>query len=389
MLKGLITLTFGSFSFGITEFVVMGLLPYFSMDFEVSTATAGHTISAYALGVAFGAIFLLFMRGFALKHILIGVVAFHLITNTLSFLSPSFPFLLLSRFLAGMPHGCFFGVSAIVAQRLAKKGKENIAMSIMTLGQTLSNVVGVPAGTMLAHLFSWHAIFFLLILWSIFVLICIIAILPDTGKIKNEGFKSQFRFMKSPAPWLVLATIFLSSSGMFASLTYISPILTKLGGLALVHVSSILILSGSVMVFANIASGNLSDRFSPGFVAIALLLLSVFSMISLSVLGHITLICIICVCVIAGTSFGVTTPEQVLIVHTSKGGEFLGVAAAQMAFNLGNAIGAYIGGIPFTLKLPVSTLPLFGVGFVILAAICIFCFKCKYEGALNLKNQAF
>ena len=192
--------------------------------------------------------------------------------------------------------------------------------------------------------------------------------------------------MKSPAPWLVLATIFLSSSGMFAVLTYISPILTNLGALALVHVSSVLILSGSVMVLANIASGTLSDRFSPGFVAIALLLLLIVLMLSLSFLGHITLICIICVCAIAGCSFGVTTPEQVLIVHTSKGVKFLGVAAAQIAFNLGNAIGAYIGGVPFTLDLPVLTLPLFGIGFVILATLCIFSFKRKYEGMLNLSH---
>lgn len=379
MLRGLIALSFGALSFGIVEFVVMGLLPYFSADFNVSTASAGHTISAYALGVVFGALFLVFMRKFALKHILIGVVALHFLANVLTYFAPDFTLLLACRFIAGLPHGCFFGVGAIVAQRLATKGKGNSAMAIMIVGQTLSNVFGVPLGTMLAHYFSWRAIFLLLVIWSAFVLFCIITFLPDTGKIEDKGFKSQFAFMKSPAPWLVLATIFLGSAGMFAVQTYISPILTDLGGLPLINVSAVLVAAGVAMMVSNILSGHLSDKFSPGSVTAGYFALAFCTMLTLSALGQITALCVICVCLLAAVLFGVSTPEQVLMVRTSKGGELLGVAAGQVGFNFGNAIGAYVGGVPLLMGLPIRTVPLFGIGLIVLAALSIFRFKFKYE----------
>lgn len=379
MIRGLITLAFGALSFGIVEFVVMGLLPYIAADFNVTTAQAGHTISAYALGVVAGAFFMIFMHKLPLKHILFLVIFIHFTAVICTYFAPSFELLLACRVLAGMPHGCFFGVGAIVAQRLATKGKGSSAMAIMIAGQTLSNVFGVPLGTLLANYFSWRAIFFLMMVWSAFVLICVIFMLPSVGKLEDHGFKSQFHFLAHKAPWLVLGMVFFGSAGMFCVQTYISPILTDLGGVELIHVSSVLVASGICMMAANIISGHVADKLSPGTSCAGFFALGATAMVGISLFGSITVLCIICVCAVASVLFGVGTPEQVLLVRTSKGGELLGVAMGQVGFNSGNALGAYAGGFPFMLGLPINTVPLIGLVFLALACICVFIFQKKCD----------
>ena len=150
-IKGLIALAFGTLGLGITEYVAMGLLPYLSADFSVTIAQAGHAISAYALGVAIGAFMIIFMRKLRLKSILLILILIHLFGNALTCVVDNFNYLLISRFIAGLPHGCFFGVGSIIAQRLVKAGKGTSAVAIMTAGMTVANVFGVPLGTALAN----------------------------------------------------------------------------------------------------------------------------------------------------------------------------------------------------------------------------------------------
>lgn len=150
-IKGLIALAFGTLGLGITEYVAMGLLPYLSADFSVTIAQAGHAISAYALGVAIGAFMIIFMRRLRLKSILLILILIHLFGNALTCVVDNFNYLLLSRFIAGLPHGCFFGVGSIIALRLVKAGKGTSAVAIMTAGMTVANVFGVPLGTALAN----------------------------------------------------------------------------------------------------------------------------------------------------------------------------------------------------------------------------------------------
>lgn len=375
MIRGLITLAFGALSFGIVEFVVMGLLPYIAADFAVSTAAAGHTISAYALGVVAGAFFMIFLRRLPLKIIILLTISIHFTANICTYFSPSFELLLLCRVLAGMPHGCFFGVGAIVAQRLATRGHGNSAMAIMIAGQTLSNVFGVPLGTLLSNFFSWRAIFFLMMVWSAFVLLCVILMLPDVGRLEDHGFKKQFAFLRHKAPWLVLGMVFFGSAGIFCVQTYISPLLTEMGGIELIHVSTVLVLAGICMMSSNILSGHLADKFSPGLVTAGFFVTGAVSMTVLALFGAQTFICVLCICLLAAVLFGVSTPEQVLIVRTSTGGELLGVAMGQVGFNFGNALGAWAGGLPFALELPINVVPLTGLAFVALGGLCVFCFQ--------------
>ncbi|MBU3826693.1 MAG: MFS transporter [Candidatus Anaerobiospirillum merdipullorum] len=371
MIRGLIALSFGALSYGITEFVVMGLLPFIAADFMVSTATAGHTISAYALGVVVGAFFMVFLRKMRLKHLLVLVISIHFAANILTYFAPSFNVLILCRLLAGLPHGCFFGVGAIVAQRLATKGKGNSAMAIMIAGQTMSNVFGVPLGTMLANYFSWRAIFALLTIWSAIVLLTTISMLPDTGKLEDKGFWQQFAFLKRVAPWLVLGMIFFGSAGMFCVQTYVSPLLTDLGGLALIHVSVVLAAAGIAMMISNLLSGWLSDKFTPVNTATGYFLVGIAAMIVLVTLGHYLILCVGAILLIAAVLFGVSTPDQVLMVRTSKGGELLGVAMGQVGFNAGNAIGALVGGVPIEKGLTLNYVPAVGLIFMVAACGCV------------------
>ena len=263
-IKGLIALAFGTLSLGVAEFVMMGLLPYIAKDFDVSVATAGHAISAYAFGVMVGALALAFLHKFKLKHIVIALVVVQLVGIVATSFANSFNILLLTRFISGLPHGCFFGVGAIVAQRIATNGKGNSAVAIMVAGMTVANVFGVPLGTALAHSVSWRVVFYLLFFWGLIVLFSVIKWLPDTGKIPPTTFKTQFKFLKTVAPWLVLLATFFGNGGMFCVLSYVSPMLTQFGSLPLSYVSAVMVGIGLSMVFGNLISGHLADKLRSG-----------------------------------------------------------------------------------------------------------------------------
>ena len=156
MKKSLIALSFGTLGLGIAEFVMMAILPYIAADLYISIPTAGHLISAYALGVCAGAPLLTLARKLPLKNILLGLVAVMITGNLLASLAPSYWAMLAARFISGLPHGAYFGVASIVAERLADKGKGSEAVSIMIAGMTIANLFGVPLGTSLSTLLSWR-----------------------------------------------------------------------------------------------------------------------------------------------------------------------------------------------------------------------------------------
>lgn len=159
MKKSLIALAFGTLGLGIAEFVMMGILPDVAKNLHISIATAGHLISAYALGVCVGAPMLILARKFPLKRILMGLVAIVMIGNICASLAPNYWVMLVARFISGLPHGAYFGVASIVAEKLADKGKGSEAVSIMIAGMTIANLFGVPLGTSLSASISWRVDF--------------------------------------------------------------------------------------------------------------------------------------------------------------------------------------------------------------------------------------
>ena len=377
MKKSLIALAFGTLGLGIAEFTMMGILPYVATDLGISIPVAGHFISAYALGVCFGAPMLLLARKRPLKQILLVLMALMIVGNICASMAPNYWVLLLGRFVSGLPHGAYFGVASIVAGKLADKGKSSEAVSIMIAGMTVTNLFGVPLGTSLSHMLSWRVTFLLVGAWGLITLYYIWRWVPQVEGLKDTGFKGQFRFLKKPAPWLILGATALGNGGVFCWYSYITPLLTEVSGFSADSITALMVLAGFGMVVGNLVSGRMSDRYTPGKVGtvvqgmICVILLLIFLLSP-----HPWCSAILMTLCTAGL-FAVSSPEQVLMIRVAPGGEMLGGACVQMAFNLGNAIGAYIGGLALSGGYRYPALA--GVPFALMGFILFLVFYKKFQ----------
>jgi len=377
MKKSLIALAFGTLGLGIAEFTMMGILPYVATDLGISIPVASHFISAYALGVCFGAPMLLLARKRPLKQILLVLMALMIVGNICASMAPNYWVLLLGRFVSGLPHGAYFGVASIVAGKLADKGKSSEAVSIMIAGMTVANLFGVPLGTSLSHTLSWRATFLLVGAWGLITLYYIWRWVPQVEGLKDTGFKGQFRFLKKPAPWLILGATALGNGGVFCWYSYITPLLTEVSGFSADSITALMVLAGFGMVVGNLVSGRMSDRYTPGKVGtvvqgmICVILLLIFLLSP-----HPWCSAILMTLCTAGL-FAVSSPEQVLMIRVAPGGEMLGGACVQMAFNLGNAIGAYIGGLALSGGYRYPALA--GVPFALMGFILFLVFYKKFQ----------
>ena len=379
MKKGLFALALGTFTLGMAEFIIEGILTDVAHDMNVSIPQVGHLISIYALGVCAGAFSLILMHKYRPKNILMFLVSLITIGTVIAAIAPSFGLLLCARFIQGLPHGAFFGTGAIVAVKIAQKGKGTSAVAMMCAGMPFANLIGVPLGTFLSHNISWRVPFVVSIFLGLLTLYMIYRWVPNIEALPNNGMKAQFHFLRNKAPWLIIAATFFGSAGMLSWFSYISPLLQTEGGFSAASISLLMVLAGLGMVIGNLTSGPLSDRFKPGRVtsgylmiaAIALLLTFFFASCDWTVA---MLMFAICICL-----FGVGSPEQYLIVKHSEGGEMLGGCCIQAAFNSGNALGALLGGIPVSLGMGFNYPALIGTPLVLAGAICLWIFHRQYE----------
>ena len=377
MKKSLIALAFGTLGLGIAEFTMMGILPYVATDLGISIPVAGHFISAYALGVCFGAPMLLLARKRPLKQILLVLMALMIVGNICASMAPNYWVLLLGRFVSGLPHGAYFGVASIVAGKLADKGKSSEAVSIMIAGMTVANLFGVPLGTSLSHTLSWRATFLLVGAWGLITLYYIWRWVPQVEGLKDTGFKGQFRFLKKPAPWLILGATSLGNGGVFCWYSYITPLLTEVSGFSADSITALMVLAGFGMVVGNLVSGRMSDRYTPGKVGTVVQgMICVILLLTFLLSPHPWCSAILMTLCTAGL-FAVSSPEQVLMIRVAPGGEMLGGACVQMAFNLGNAIGAYIGGLALSGGYRYPALA--GVPFALMGFILFLVFYKKFQ----------
>ncbi len=379
MKKSLVALAFGTLGLGIAEFVMMGILPDIAADMHISIATAGHLISAYALGVCVGAPVLILARKYPLKHILLGLVVMIMLGNTCAALAPNYWVMLFARFLSGLPHGAYFGVASIVAEKLADKGRGSEAVSIMIAGMTIANLFGVPLGTALSASISWRLTFGLVGFWGILILYFIWRWVPQVEGVPDTGLRGQFRFLKTTAPWLLLGATLLGNGGTFAWYSYITPLLTHEAGFPAHTITFLMILAGFGMVVGNLTGGRLADRYTPGKVAAVAQGMIGLSLLLIFFFAGISWVTVILMCVCTACLFAVSSPQQVLLIRYSKGGEMLGAASAQVAFNLGNAIGAYAGGLPLQAGLDYRYPALVGVPFAVVGCLLLVIFSRKFE----------
>lgn len=196
----------------------------------MSIPFAGNFISAYALGVCVGTLMLVFGRKQPPKRLIVVFMVLALIGNTLSALSTGPAMLIAARFIAGLPHGAFFGTAVLIAKILAAPGREARDISITITGQTLANMLGVPAGTLLAEHLSWRLAFGTLALWAAMTIVLALAWIPFVHPVKDAGMAGQFRFLRKPGPWMILGAVFMGNTGIFCWWSYVSPWLSSVGG---------------------------------------------------------------------------------------------------------------------------------------------------------------
>lgn len=379
MKKSLVALALGTLALGMTEFVMMGILPDVARDMGVSIPVAGHLISAYALGVCCGAPLLTVAYKYKLKNILLFLAALMLLGGVICATATNYYVLLAARFVAGLPHGAYFGVGSIAAVRLADDDHKTAAVSIMIAGMTVANLFGIPLGTALSHNVSWRIPFVLVALMGVLVVYYIWKWIPDIGRIETTGYRGQFRFLSHGAPWLIIGATALNNGGIFAMYSYVNPLMTKEGGFASEAMALVMIAAGFGMVVGNLTSGRLADKYKPGMVAcvtsgvaaVALLLIFLTAQWGY-VSAALMVLCTTCL-------FAVSSPQQFLILKHAPGGEMLGGASIQIAFNIGNAVGAFCGGLPIEQGLGYRYTALVGVPFVVIGFCCLLWFSRRYE----------
>ncbi|MCJ8167314.1 MFS transporter [Pontibacter sp. E15-1] len=350
MKKRLLPLALGGLGIGTTEFVMMGLLPDIARDFNISIPEAGHMISAYALGVVIGApLLVVASRNFEPKKILWTLMVVFTVFNACSAFAPTSMTLLWARLLAGLPHGAFFGVGSVVASRLAEKGKEAQAISLMFAGLTIANLLTVPLGTYIGHHYSWRYTFGLITVIGLVTLLLIQLWLPTLPVKKGGNIRSELGFFKSREAWLILLITAIGTGGLFTWISYIGPLMTEVSGFAADQLPYVLILAGFGMVVGNFVGGRLADKIKPVKACLILLLCMATSLLIIYYTSESKAMALLMTFVAGGLSLAIAAPIQILMIKTAKGAEMLGAAATQAAFNIGNALGAFFGGLPIAM----------------------------------------
>lgn len=347
MNKNLLPLTLGGLGIGITEFVMMGLLPDIAKDLKVTIPQAGHLISAYALGVVIGAPLLIMIAGkYPPKKILMALMIMFTAFNAFSAFAPTFDTLFIARLLSGLPHGAFFGVGSVVASRIAEKGKAAQAVSLMFMGLTIANILGVPLGTFIGHNFSWRISFAVVVLVGLVTLLSLKLWLPALEAAKNRDLKAELSFFKKREAWIIIMMISIGTGGLFTWYSYIAPLMTDVAGFSSDAVTYILMLAGVGMLVGNYIGGILADKFSPAKASAALLLAMAVTLTIVHYISFSQSLALIMTFITGAVAFALAAPIQMLMIQSAKGSEMLAASASQASFNIGNALGAFFGGLP-------------------------------------------
>jgi DHA1 family arabinose polymer transporter-like MFS transporter len=348
--KSLAPLALGGFGIGMTEFVMMGILPDIATGLDISIPQAGYLISAYAVGVVVGAPTLVSMLGHRPpRGVLIWFMLMFAAFNALSSFAPNFHTLMLFRFLAGLPHGAFFGVGAVVATRLADKGKEAAALASMFSGLTLANVVGVPAGTWLGHHMSWRIVFLIVAAIGLAAAFLLKKVVPYFEGSERAGLAQDLRIFRNPKLWLALGITSIGTGGLFAWLSYIAPLLTEVTRFHADMIPLIMTVVGVGMTAGVQFGGKLADRVHP-LRAIQILLASMIVLLLLNaVLASSQAAMVVLAFLVGANALALGPSIQMLLIEHSREAEMLGSSLGQSGFNIGNALGAFLGGIPLTL----------------------------------------
>lgn len=380
MNKSLFALASGTFALGIAEFVIMAILSDIAGDVGISISEAGHLISAYALGVSVGAPFLLIVRKLPLKTILLILASLIMVGNLFAALASGYHALLVARFISGFPHGCYFGVGAIVAERISGPGKGAAAVSMVIAGMTLATTIGVPLGTMFSTYLSWRMTFAFVALSGAMAFIGILAwIKKDVGKVRDNGFMSQFRFLHFWAPWLIFAGPLFGQAGLYCWYSYIDPLMTDVAGFSPASMTWLMVIAGAGMFAGNIIGGRCAVRYNRALVAALIQGTSIITLVLIFFFAGNKVAAVLLMVIGAAQLFASGGPLQSIIIKYSKGGELLGGSLIQISYNLGNAISAWIGSMVIAAGYGYRMTVISGLPFTIIGTALLFVLYFRYE----------
>lgn len=341
----LLALAIGAFGIGTTEFVIMGLLPQVGSDLGVSIPTAGYLVTGYALGVMIGApIMTALGTRISRKNMLMLLMGLFVLGNAVSALAPTFAVMLIGRVVASLAHGAFFGIGSVVAADLVAPQKKAAAISLMFTGLTVANVVGVPLGTFVGHTAGWRATFLIVAALGVVGLAGVAKLVPDVSRPEGVRLRHEIAAFKNVQVVLAMTMTVLGFGGVFAAITYIAPILTDAGGFAESSVPWLMAVFGTGMVVGNLVGGHFADRNLMSMLYTALAGLAV-------VLGLFTFLAsaktvsVAAVFLIGALGFATVPPLQKRVLDHAHGAPTLASAANIGAFNLGNALAAWLGGM--------------------------------------------
>lgn len=363
----ILALAVASFGIGTTEFVIMGLLPEVAESLGVTVPQAGYLISGYALGVVVGApIVAMATARLPRKTALLGLVGIFLIGNLGCALAPGYGLLLLARVVTAFAHGAFFGIGAVVARDLVPRERRTQAVALMFAGLTLANVLGVPFGTALGQVAGWRMAFWAVVGIGVLAGLAILVSIPSGLPGSRGGLGSEFRTLGRWPVLLPMLVSTLASVSLFSVFTYVAPFLLAVTGLSPRGVTGALLVIGVGLTIGNLLGGRLADRnlmatVLGSFAGLVLVL------VLLSLVSQMELPTLLALGVWGALAFALVSPLQIWVVEAATDAPNLASTLNQGAFNLGNAIGAWLGGVALTLGAGYEWLPLLGAVVAALA----------------------
>lgn len=344
----LIALAIGAFGIGTTEFVIMGLLPNIAGTYGVSIPSAGWLVSGYALGVVIGApLTTILGTKLSRKTMLMALMALFVAGNLLSALAPTFALMLVGRLVTSLAHGSFFGIGSVVAADLVAPTKRAGAIAFMFTGLTVANIIGVPLGTYIGQAVGWRATFGIVSALGVIGLLGIAKLVPTLPRPEGTRLRGELHAFRNIQVVLAMAMTVLGFGGVFAAITYIAPMMTHVAGYSEGSVTWLLVLFGIGMFLGNLLGGRYADRALMPMLYVTLgglaVVLTLFTFTA-----HNKALAAVTILLVGALGFATVPPLQKRVLDQASGAPTLASAVNIGAFNLGNALAAWLGGAVIT-----------------------------------------
>ncbi len=343
----LLALAAGAFGIGTTEFIIMGLLTQVSQDLHISIPTAGSLISGYAIGVAVGApVLTLLTRQWPRKRLLLALMLIFIAGNLAAAFAPSYEWLMSARVLTSLTHGTFFGVGAVVATGLVPVDKKASAIALMFSGLTLATLLGVPAGAWIGQMFGWRSAFLAVAAIGVLAFAILAAFVPrDQGRPEVTPLAQELAVLANGQVWLGLGITAFGFAGVFALYTYVEPLLTQVTRMGDSLVALTLLLFGAGLAAGNLLGGKLADRGVMRALVWSIAALMVVLAAGRWAFGN-QAVAMAYVIVLGVVAFATVAPMPMRVLdQAGPQGANLVSSLNIAAFNLGNALGAWVGGL--------------------------------------------